>query len=762
MKKHPKMAFGISEDGQGLRLATLERDAYQVRLARLDLVELEKPLYRTQEQLTAFEDKNWESEAESGEILLEEYDSANLATLQGSPWERLFGTASLHRGVIAINVNEENLVRGTAVPENKSDEKAFARANLDTRLLKRGEWQTSRFRINGGSQFILHKGVNQLLEILEMFARRHRKRFYYQLADANDIALADYYRVNNLGDDERVLLVYLGRDYRKAFLFDKGQLMDIYPLNITQDLPEPELIYSRVAFALDNSQQPEPAKYVICGDLASNEILTYFNRRSPDTASLMSFPMLVTAGLDKDVYTPLFLAQFALPIALGHKAIYPDEDRYTQSNFLPGYMIEGQKPFKMAWHGYLIIFAIFLIALLGTISYLNGRSKYDRAVEQKRKLDHELTVLRIETAEIAKMQEEINNFSKNLDAIRLILKDKNPWSAVLDTLNHLFQSRPVSWLTNLKKEGNRLHISGQTTNRSNVIAFADALPNSRIQKVTSTLIHDTTIWTFEITSDFPKVDWVGQIEAEIAAVLEQNRIIEEQARAAEEARKAKEAEEQAKIQAQADEAKAKEQARLQAEAELARNREQAQKQKNAPAPVAKAPAVVQQPPAPQAAQTATTQAPALERKVKLDPITAAYMPRLTERQKNTGGPAAEDYNAFVRSLNQGNIETIKSLGNSYLRRYGKNRLTPMVRWHLANKLYQAGDYTNAISMLDPLVHEVGDIYPYALLLSARIDYARGYKRFGKLYQAILDNYPDHTIRGLVDQDYKALGLGGVE
>lgn len=724
MKKHPRLVFGISEDGLGLRLAMLETDSRQFRLARLDLVELDKPLYRNQEELTSFDDQSWESDAPDGEMKLNGYDAGELDKIRTYPWERLFGAVNLHRGVIAINVNEENLVRGTDVPQGKAEEKAFVRANLDALAIKRGEWQSSRFQIGGTSQFILHKGVNRLLEILEMYAWRRHKRFYYQLADANDIALADYFRINNLKGAERVLLICLGREYRKALLFDQGQLVDIYPLNITQDLPDPELIYSRVSFALDSALQTEPERYVICGDLASTEILDRFNRGDSNAAFLLSFPNLVTAGLDANVYTPLYLAQFALPIALAHKAISTGESRYSPSNFLPGNLIEAQKPFKIAWHGFLIMGLIFLVSLLGTISFLSLRERHDRAFQRKRDLDHELAVLRIETAEIALMKEQMSSFNKNLDAVRVILKGKNPWSAVLENLNQTFQSRPLSWLTNFKKEGNRLHITGQTTTRSNIIAFADALPNSRIQKVTTGVIHNSTVWTFEITSDFPTVDWVGQIEAEMAAVLEQNRISEADSAALEAERAAGE------------------EAVAQAEAEVEAAREAALAEQMEPE------------------TPAELEPPAIAKKVELGPITSAYMPRLSAKQIRIGGAAATDYVEYVKTLNRGDLAAIKSRAAAYLKNYGGNRLAPLVRWHLANKLYSAGDYRSAIAALDPLVHEVNEIYPYALLLSARIDYARGHQRFIVAYRDILKNYPAHPVRELAVRDLILLDLGG--
>lgn len=713
MKKHPKTAIGISEDGHVLRLASLERDSYLIRITRLDSLEMDAPLYRSQEQLGDIGGQSWEEGTDGNEIRIDDFSPDHLGGFKSTHMERMFANARLHKGVIALNVNEENLVRGIGIPETKSDEKAFLRANLDPHQLKRGNWSISRFTINADSQLLLHKGANQLLEALVSYGRRHRKSYYFQLADSNDIAIADFYRVNNLGDNQRVVLIYLGRDYRRAFLFDNSQLVDIFPLNITQELPEPELIFSRVAFALDNSQQPEPDRYVICGDLASEELVAHFNHKNPDSTALLSFPLLSIDSLDQELVSPVYLAQFALPIALAHKALFPEDTRYTPSNFLPGYLIEAQKPFKISWHGFLIMFAIFALALFGTVKYLDSREKYDEAYQLQRKLDHELVVLKIENAEIEIMQEEMLQFGKNLEAIRLVLSGKNPWSQVLDTLNRSLQAHPISWLTNFKKEGSRLQISGVTTNRNNVIAFADALPQSRIQKVTSNQIRGTTVWVFEISSDLPEVDWVGQIEAEMAAVFEQQVLEQELARQ---------------------------------EAEMAASAEET----TLPEPEANQPASA--PPSRAAPQTSA--------EVVLRPFTTSYMPPLTEAQNKVGGQVAEDYNAFVQALNGGEYETSVNLGKAFILKHRGSVLEPMARWHLANRLYRAGEYVQAIDTVDPLVHRYDTHYPYDLLLTARIYQAQGYKRYRTLYPLILRSFADHPLRPLVEDDMAALGLGG--
>lgn len=723
MSKRPRKAFGIFEDGQTLRLVCLLREGYQVSLLGVERVELDRPLYQTQEELAKFEQSAWEDNSgKSSDLKLDEFDSEYITGFKLTPWDRLFSAYDLHEGVIAINVNDESVVRSYDIPLGKRAGKLFAAANLTPQQYRSGQWQTSLVENGHGPQIWLCKGENQLLNILSSFARRNKKRLYFQLADVNDIALADFFRVNYLKDEQKALLVYLGKEYRKAFLFENGAWVNTLPLNITQDLPEAELIYSRISFALDSAQQAEPEEIILCGDLASAEVANYINLQGTAKASLLTFPQLTLDNHSNGLLDEAYLTQFTLPIALAYKALFPDEQRYTPSNFLPKQLLEAQKPFKIAWHGYLVMFAIFCAALLGTVSFLNARQNLKQLQSEKRQLDYELTVSRIEAKEIKAMKDEMENFEQNIQNVRTVLKGKNPWSSVLDTLNRLFRVKPVSWLTNFKKDATRLLISGYTTNRRNVLDFADALPNSRIQKVTSTKIRNSVVWSFEITSDFPDVDWVARIEAEMQAILDQ-------------------------------------QSQEEATPEEAPPAESPEPEQVVKAPEPAKPAL---PPAPPVkAETQAKPAPSAPIEVKaLPPIRSEYMPQLSKWQNKTSGQALTDYNEFIRAINRENPAEYKPLGFAYLRNYQGGRLDHMVRWHLAYRLYKSGDYTTAIEILDPLVHEVSSIYPHSLLLSARIDYARHKKRYAKLYESLQANYADHQIAGQVKADLAVIGSGG--
>ncbi|MFO8145716.1 MAG: hypothetical protein R6T89_08315, partial [Candidatus Syntrophosphaera sp.] len=232
-------------------------------------------------------------------------------------------------------------------------------------------------------------------------------------------------------------------------------------------------------------------------------------------------------------------------------------------------------------------------------------------------------------------------------------------------------------------------------------------------------------------SDFPDVDWVGQIEAETAEFLEQQRREKESA----ETREMTE-ENTAAAQAAAEE----EAARVAAEAK-AREEELAARQEQA----------ATEAPARQTAPAVTAN--------RLPGIEKQHMPAPTNWHLQAPAEEIAAYNAFIRAVNRGDPEEFKALGYEFLNRHPKSRLAPLLRWHFANKLYVYGEYIPAKHVLDPLVHIVDYHYPYALLLAARLDHAVRDARYRRLYPLMQRDYADHPIGGQVAKDLEIIGGG---
>jgi len=711
MIKHPKQVYAIAEDGLKLRLVRLTRDKDIVYLHDLDQIDLDKSLYaHSDEELGDGIDlkQNSPDLRDEQEISLDEFTPDYAAELSMSPWENTLNSYDLYHGVIAINVNEENLLRYPDGELSGRMLKQFAKSSLSPAHYRSKEWKACPVKIANRAQTWLHHGPNQLLNMLEQHARKHKQRLYFQLADANDVVLADHFRIMHADPDKRTLLVYLGSEHRRAYLFEKGVWISTLQLQISQKDPDPEIVYSKLALALDSANLADPEVITLCGDNCGSDLLEYLQRQySEDMVHYMSFPELVVSNERTELYDSRFLAQFALPIALAFKALHPEDERYSHTNFLPPKVLEGQKNFKVAWHGFLVLAVLFALVFYATVTILQTGQKLREAKSLKRELDKTLTMRRAQAAEIQKIRSDLESQQKSMEVMKNVLEGKNPWTEVLGKLNRRFAERPVSWLTNLRKAGEQLSIAGTTTNRSNILEFAALFPNGQINKVAQAKIKDTTVWQFEITSDFPEVDWWGDIQRDLEELMAMKKMYGEDTSGG-------------------------------------------QTGSALPGATANVP--------PGTAITPIVKSLAPYKGLK--PIPSELMPKPTERELKSAAAEMGDYNAFITAINRGNMWEYRDLASKFISKYRKSPLLPYVRWHMANRMFIDSGWDMVTFYTEPLITVRDEIYPYALLVRARTHYVRGNGMYKDEYSELKDDFSRHPLYKVIAEDLAQIARGG--
>ncbi len=714
MSKHSRLAFGLFEDGHTIRLVQLYKDKGQFLLQGIDRVELDQALYHAQEMQTTMQDyekSSWEDNSGSSDkLILDELEEDFSSDVKLSPWDAMLTSVDLKGGVIAVNVNDDYLIKSREQISNSHAIKRYAKTVLSPEEFRQGDWQSSRVNIGGSSVLWIHRGPNLLLELIQDYRKKNHLQLIYQLADANDVVLTDYFRIFYLDPQQRTMLIHLAQDHRKAFVFEGGKWINSLQLQISQRDPEPEVVYSKLSLALDSANERDPERLVVCGELANLELLEHLHQQYPSTTvELLSFAELAVPNNKIDTFSAEYLAQYAMPVALAIKALSWDDHRWTDSNFLPPRIMEGQKVFKIAWHGFIVLFMIFVVTFWATVSILKTNQVYRENKGKQRELNFTLFQRRKEAAEIRKIKADLENQENSIEELQVVLENKNPWTEVLSVLNRVLAEKSTSWLTSLKTEKGKLYISGVTTLRANIIEISEAFPNSRIMKILFNKIRDQNIWTFEIVSDLPKVDWSGYIRKDFELLKSYKGKFEH---------------------------------------DVQNKTDSIDTSLGFPNGT------------PKASKLSGTQEIQKQERAKLPPLSSDCHPfpddTHTLRQDND----AEAYKEFIKAVENRKGGHYKDLGIKFLKSHKESTLIPYVRWWMGYRLYTEGNIAQAKTTLSPVLLAQSDVLPYAMLLNARISYTLGNKDYEKQYQKLISDYSKHPVIGQTKRDMALLKIGG--
>jgi len=418
----------------------------------------------------------------------------------------------LERGKISLSANDEQI---SYFQFDSSFNTGKLVKKLQNELLTKEELKTKYFSMDyilnldkSGLAFV-HRGKFSLFHAFrDINLVLSKEKYFYSYIDTNEVSLINLMRYNyEFPPDEYVLVIYIGVDYKVGIVLKDKSHIKTFPI-IVQDTDPDNLrqaIYSKVIMEQDISDIPITKNVIIAGDYATEEDIEFFRNKFSEGDSIIKLDLKhlhVQEGLEKEI-TPDMIARFAIPVALAWKTLQPKNKDFSPCNLLPEKVIENQKYFKIAWHGFIILAAIFYFAFSGTIKNLELKQQVIDYSKMNYTIERELSRNR----ELIKRLDEIKHKVIDLQAIMTkveqITGKKNQWNYILHTFARSLQKNQLSWITDLTSNNGGFQIFGYTTSRTSILEFSRLFPEGKIASVTKFDKDDITVWKFDLSFNYP-------------------------------------------------------------------------------------------------------------------------------------------------------------------------------------------------------------------------------------------------------------------
>jgi len=432
-----------------------------------------------------------------------------------SPETKLLDYFPLDQGRIALNANDERL---TSYPLNVSANSKSLIRLINKEILKPEDIKNKQTvfgvipQIGDICTVIVHRGINNLFDYLWRYNRTHtNKRFFYTLVDPNDISLVNILNINyDFPQDSNILILYLGYEYKKGILVRNGAFIKSFPIQTASNLfTNRDEIYSKLMLEQDEAQLPDPQFIILAGENSKNDDVTYFQNKFPKSEVSRIFFKNMLVGEDApESITEEDLAEYAIPIALAWKTMDSGNKKFINTNFLQKKIIEGQKIFKLAWHGFLILCLLFIYTAYSTKNFLVVRSDLVHQKKSNVMLESEYRSYKNKVESNMAGMMNVASLQGQQQKVLELMKGKNEWGYILKQLAISADSHPMTWIINLKSEKESFTVIGKTTKRDNVLAFSQLFPDGKILKVTNEKIGKYSVWNFEMSFSYPQMETV--------------------------------------------------------------------------------------------------------------------------------------------------------------------------------------------------------------------------------------------------------------
>jgi hypothetical protein len=319
--------------------------------------------------------------------------------------------------------------------------------------------------------------------------------------DSADVSIMNLVRDNyDFEPQEYSVIVYVGAEFTRLIFMRGSEFHQFAPI-IGEGYDSPNLqntVYSRLLLEQDNLAIPHLRRIILAGECKRIGFKDFLSQQLPD----QEVEYLMTPRLDCSQLTPEqqeSLSEYAVPIGAALKVLDQANSQIYHINLLPSSVREGQRVFKLAWHGYVLLLALFLMTFLFTW-------QISSTTRQLKDLGEVMTLKESQKAEnltlansIQGLEDQLTRYKTSMALYDSLVPGTERWSKVLTQMSHGVEDLNSIWLLDLTggKESD-LILNGFTTYRTRIPRMAALFDNALLEEVNVQEIRKETVYKYRI------------------------------------------------------------------------------------------------------------------------------------------------------------------------------------------------------------------------------------------------------------------------
>jgi hypothetical protein len=325
-----------------------------------------------------------------------------------------------------------------------------------------------------------------------------------KLIDSADIALMGLVRASyELAEEEITVIVYVGHDFSRLIFMQGPNYLHFAPI-ISEGYGSSNVentIYSRILLEQDNIALPRIDRIILAGESHKISMLEALAPQfSHSTVEYLKAPDLDLSAFDGQVGEQI--SEYAIPIVAAWQALDEKAKGFYHTDLIPTSIVEGQKVFKLAWHGWIAALAVIVSIVFFYTSILKQNSEILNARDALQKKQARLADIEVLQQRETSLNSEIKKYDLATATYDSVAPGSERWSRVLHYIGNSIEDLNSIWIYNLKKDDQNpttLIMSGRSIYRTRIPRLTSVFEAATLRAVRTTAIRGKTIYDFDIS-----------------------------------------------------------------------------------------------------------------------------------------------------------------------------------------------------------------------------------------------------------------------
>jgi len=364
---------------------------------------------------------------------------------------------------------------------------------------------STTIRDDGSLLLVSIDEVSQALQLIHNSENIYSGKITINQVLPDESLVVGLFRANYDVDPDSItaLIQYSEESCRVVFL-SGNDLLSVSPM-ITEGASSRKFlntVFSKILFQLDTGEVPNLDRIILCNNSLGGEAISFFEDRFPDIE--VSDFIYNDEIFDTNEFDPGIIASFTTAISLAWADAGFQKDSFPNISFLPSYIKERQKIFKLQWHGFLLLILILSVFPVTNYFYLKNSTEISTLTENVSSRKAEIKALETTVQEYNRINSELSGIRTRLVLLDELSERTLTWTVNLDLINKGVDNIDSIWLTQFSETSTGgLNLTGIALYRNRIPMIADMFSEAILKGVERILIRDKEVYSF--TYEVPEI-----------------------------------------------------------------------------------------------------------------------------------------------------------------------------------------------------------------------------------------------------------------
>lgn len=323
----------------------------------------------------------------------------------------------------------------------------------------------------------------------------------YLISDVtpDESVMMGLYREHYTMDSEiTTALLQIGKA-KSRLLFMKGeQLLQVSPV-INEGFDDKNYlstIFSKILFQIDTGEVPGLDQLIIFNNGKGTPVLDFF-RESFSELKVEQFSFNDEKVIYGDTLSSA-IPFYTTAIGLAEIAAKSEIAKKINLSFLPSYVIDQQKIFRLQWHGILLLVLIGLSPIILNHFYQQNRAQINSLESESAQLSQMITNVEPFVARSEELSIELSTMQEQLSLLQDLNENNIKWTVTLDRFNQAVQNTNALWVTSFRQNEDLIMVDGLSLYQERIPELAARFETVTLLNVRKEEIRDREIFSFSM------------------------------------------------------------------------------------------------------------------------------------------------------------------------------------------------------------------------------------------------------------------------